>query len=191
MEPPTLRASRTHRANECNLDAAVSIENEVFSFPALERGHAVFHRPDAVPYGMSETMRHFLGGLIKGIRELAFFIAPFINSYKRYASLSWAPAAPDPAAAARSRSDRTSPTSSSAGARTVPQARGSAPEAKGLSRFRGCARSEARSSSSPRGLAKCPAPSVSRDRARPSTAMRRPSAERSSRIACGSSQQHR
>ena len=24
-------------------------------------------------------------------RELAVFIAPFINSYKRYASLSWAP----------------------------------------------------------------------------------------------------
>jgi glutamine synthetase len=36
-------------------------------------------------------MRHFLGGVIQGIRELAFFIAPFVNSYKRFAAGSWAP----------------------------------------------------------------------------------------------------
>src|SRR5687767_4390277 len=56
-----------------------------------ERGDALFHQPDAAPHGMSETMRHFLGGLMAGIRELAFFIAPFINSYKRFAPGSWAP----------------------------------------------------------------------------------------------------
>jgi glutamine synthetase len=43
------------------------------------------------PYGMSDTMRHFMGGMMALSRELAVFIAPFINSYKRYASLSWAP----------------------------------------------------------------------------------------------------
>ena len=43
------------------------------------------------PYGMSDTMRHFMGGMMALSRELAIFIAPFINSYKRYASLSWAP----------------------------------------------------------------------------------------------------
>ncbi len=32
-----------------------------------------------------------MAGMMKLSRELAVFIAPFINSYKRYASLSWAP----------------------------------------------------------------------------------------------------
>jgi glutamine synthetase len=43
------------------------------------------------PYHMSTVMRHFLGGMMKLQRELAVFIAPNINSYKRYAALSWAP----------------------------------------------------------------------------------------------------
>jgi glutamine synthetase len=43
------------------------------------------------PYGMSDTMAWFLAGMMALSRELAIFIAPFINSYKRYASLSWAP----------------------------------------------------------------------------------------------------
>ena len=32
-----------------------------------------------------------MAGMMALSRELAVFIAPFINSYKRYASLSWAP----------------------------------------------------------------------------------------------------
>ena len=43
------------------------------------------------PYGMSDTMAHFMAGMMQLSRELAIFIAPNINSYKRYASLSWAP----------------------------------------------------------------------------------------------------
>ena len=43
------------------------------------------------PDGMSRTMRHFLGGLIACARELALFVAPNVNSYKRYAVASWAP----------------------------------------------------------------------------------------------------
>jgi glutamine synthetase len=43
------------------------------------------------PYGMSDTMAWFLAGMMALSRELAIFIAPNINSYKRYASLSWAP----------------------------------------------------------------------------------------------------
>ena len=43
------------------------------------------------PYNMSKTMRHFLGGMMTLSRELAVFIAPNVNSYKRYAALSWAP----------------------------------------------------------------------------------------------------
>ena len=32
-----------------------------------------------------------MAGMMALSRELAVFVAPFINSYKRYASLSWAP----------------------------------------------------------------------------------------------------
>jgi glutamine synthetase len=39
----------------------------------------------------TDTFRHFLGGMRNHIRELALFIAPSVNSYKRYAAESWAP----------------------------------------------------------------------------------------------------
>ena len=40
---------------------------------------------------MSKQFSQFVAGMMALSRELAVFIAPFINSYKRYASLSWAP----------------------------------------------------------------------------------------------------
>ena len=43
------------------------------------------------PYGLSEQGAQFIAGMMALSRELAVFIAPFINSYKRYAALSWAP----------------------------------------------------------------------------------------------------
>ncbi|CAN5529206.1 glutamine synthetase family protein [soil metagenome] len=52
---------------------------------------ALFHDGNSQPYGMSQTMRHFLGGVMHATRELAFFLAPFVNSYKRFAVASWAP----------------------------------------------------------------------------------------------------
>jgi glutamine synthetase len=42
---------------------------------------------------MSETFRHFLGGLMSTAREMAWMFAPFVNSYKRYQLGSWAPTA--------------------------------------------------------------------------------------------------
>jgi glutamine synthetase len=39
----------------------------------------------------TDIFRHWLGGARARIRELALFVAPSINSYKRYASESWAP----------------------------------------------------------------------------------------------------
>jgi glutamine synthetase len=36
-------------------------------------------------------MRYFLGGLLACTRELSLFVAPNVNSYKRYAVASWAP----------------------------------------------------------------------------------------------------
>ncbi len=53
---------------------------------------ALFHdAASKAPYGMSDVMRWFLGGMMALQRELALFIAPNINSYKRYAVASWAP----------------------------------------------------------------------------------------------------
>jgi glutamine synthetase len=39
----------------------------------------------------TDVFRHFLGGLRDHVRELALFVAPSVNSYKRYATESWAP----------------------------------------------------------------------------------------------------
>jgi len=43
------------------------------------------------PYGLSQLGRRFMAGMMALSRELSIFIAPNVNSYKRYASLSWAP----------------------------------------------------------------------------------------------------
>jgi glutamine synthetase len=52
-----------------------------------ESGQSVFVE------GHEETdlFRHYLGGMRRHIRDLALFIAPSVNSYKRYATESWAP----------------------------------------------------------------------------------------------------
>jgi glutamine synthetase len=42
-------------------------------------------------HGPSEAFNGYLGGLTAYMRELSIFVAPNINSYKRYASESWAP----------------------------------------------------------------------------------------------------
>ncbi len=41
--------------------------------------------------GESPTFKHYLAGHIAGAAEMAIFLAPNINSYKRYAAASWAP----------------------------------------------------------------------------------------------------
>src|ERR687891_334883 len=41
--------------------------------------------------GESDVFRQYLAGQIACLRELALFVAPTINSYKRFASGSWAP----------------------------------------------------------------------------------------------------
>jgi glutamine synthetase len=39
----------------------------------------------------TDVFRHYLGGQRARIRDLALFVAPSVNSYKRYATESWAP----------------------------------------------------------------------------------------------------
>ena len=48
---------------------------------------------DSDPDHMSETFRHYLGGLMATTREMAWMFAPSVNSYKRYQAESWAPTA--------------------------------------------------------------------------------------------------
>lgn len=60
----------------------------------IDDDRPLFHAAEgekAGPYGLSTMGARFMAGMMKLSRELAPFIAPFINSYKRYAALSWAP----------------------------------------------------------------------------------------------------
>ena len=42
-------------------------------------------------HNMSDTMRHFLGGMMRLAPDMQYFYAPLINSYKRYVPESFAP----------------------------------------------------------------------------------------------------
>jgi glutamine synthetase len=50
----------------------------------------LFHDP-AAENGMSETMRHYVAGLLHHASEITYFLAPYINSYKRFAAGTFAP----------------------------------------------------------------------------------------------------
>jgi glutamine synthetase len=45
------------------------------------------------PHGFSELMEHFLAGQLAALRELTYFLAPNVNSYKRFVPGSFAPTA--------------------------------------------------------------------------------------------------
>ncbi len=53
-------------------------------------GTPVFYDPDA-EYGMSDIMRHYLAGLLKYADDITCFLAPYINSYKRFSAATFAP----------------------------------------------------------------------------------------------------
>ena len=50
----------------------------------------VFYDPNA-EYGMSDKMRHYLAGLLQHASENTFFLAPYVNSYKRFMAGTFAP----------------------------------------------------------------------------------------------------
>ena len=54
-------------------------------------GEAVL--PGDGDHGFSKLMQHFLAGQLEALRELTYFFAPNINSYKRYVPGSFAPTA--------------------------------------------------------------------------------------------------
>ena len=53
-------------------------------------GEPLFYDKDA-KLGMSELMRHFMAGLIAYAPDFTYFLAPYINSYKRFAKGTFAP----------------------------------------------------------------------------------------------------
>ncbi|WP_394561495.1 glutamine synthetase family protein [Aquipseudomonas alcaligenes] len=63
------------------------IHNSLFS---LDGEHALFHDP-AGEYGMSKLMRQWVAGQLKYASDITYFLAPYINSYKRFQAGTFAP----------------------------------------------------------------------------------------------------
>ncbi|GEQ06795.1 glutamine synthetase [Staphylococcus gallinarum] len=59
----------------------------------MEKGthNNAFYAGDNAENPISDTLKHFLAGIIKYTRDFALMFAPYINSYKRFAPNSWAP----------------------------------------------------------------------------------------------------
>jgi glutamine synthetase len=53
-------------------------------------GEPRFYDPKA-EHGMSDLMRHYLAGLLHHASEITYFLAPYINSYKRFMAGTFAP----------------------------------------------------------------------------------------------------
>jgi len=43
------------------------------------------------PLGMSDLMKHYLAGMLKYAKDMTYFLAPYVNSYKRFAKGTFAP----------------------------------------------------------------------------------------------------
>ncbi len=70
-------------------DAAGSSSHVHQSLWSLE-GEPLFRDPEG-QYGMSDTMRHYVAGLLAHADEITYFLAPHINSYKRFKEGTFAP----------------------------------------------------------------------------------------------------
>lgn len=73
-----------------NYDLAGSsshIHNSLFS---LDGQRALFHEPEA-EHGMSPLMRQWVAGQLKYASDITYFLAPYINSYKRFQAGTFAP----------------------------------------------------------------------------------------------------
>ncbi len=53
-------------------------------------GKSAFQDPNG-QYGMSDTMKHYLAGLLAHASEFTYFLAPYVNSYKRFKEGTFAP----------------------------------------------------------------------------------------------------
>lgn len=73
-----------------NTQAAGNSSHAHQSLWSLDGSKALFHDPDA-EHGMSELMRHYLAGLLHHAGAITCFLAPNINSYKRFVAGTFAP----------------------------------------------------------------------------------------------------
>lgn len=55
-----------------------------------KNGENAFYDP-ADKLGMSKVMKHYMAGLLSYTSDLTFFLAPYVNSYKRFAKGTFAP----------------------------------------------------------------------------------------------------
>src|SRR3546814_676183 len=63
------------------------IHNSLWS---LDGKQALFHDPDA-EFSMTELMRQWVAGQLKYAPDITVFLAPYINSYKRFQAGTFAP----------------------------------------------------------------------------------------------------
>ncbi len=73
-----------------NYDFAGNSSHIHQSLWSLDGKKSLFHDPDA-EFGMSELMRNYLAGLLHHAAEITYFLAPNINSYKRFMEGTFAP----------------------------------------------------------------------------------------------------
>ena len=73
-----------------NYDMAGSSSHIHQSLCSLKGNKPLFFDPKG-QYGMSQTMRHYLAGLLTHASAITYFLAPYINSYKRFAKGTFAP----------------------------------------------------------------------------------------------------
>ncbi len=71
-------------------DSAAGSSSHVHQSLWTTKGKSLFFDPKA-EYGMSKMMRHYLAGLLTHASEITYFLAPYINSYKRFAKGTFAP----------------------------------------------------------------------------------------------------
>ncbi len=71
-------------------DAAAGSSSHIHQSLRRADGSAAFHDP-AGEHGMSATMRSYLAGLLAHAAETTLFLAPNINSYKRFVAGTFAP----------------------------------------------------------------------------------------------------
>ncbi len=73
-----------------NYSAAGSSSHIHQSLWSLDGKTPKFFDKDA-DHGMSEMMKHYVAGLLAHASEITYFLAPYINSYKRYMAGTFAP----------------------------------------------------------------------------------------------------
>jgi glutamine synthetase len=73
-----------------NYDAAGNSSHVHQSLWSADGKQSLFHDPGA-EFGMSELMRNYVAGLLHNARAITCFLAPYINSYKRFQAGTFAP----------------------------------------------------------------------------------------------------